>query len=46
MQFGITLKPEHLDRAHDRADPQAEAAGFRIRWSFDSHVLCETPIRC
>src|SRR5215471_219440 len=43
MQFGFTLKP---DMAVDRIislTRQAEAAGFRYGWVFDSHVLWLEP---
>lgn len=43
MQFGITLKPDlSIERMVGLAR-QAEAAGFRYGWLFDSHILWKEP---
>jgi probable F420-dependent oxidoreductase len=43
MNFGITLKPDvSIDRML-RLTRQAEGAGFKYGWLFDSHVLWKDP---
>jgi probable F420-dependent oxidoreductase len=39
MDFGFTLKPEHTIARTIALTKQAEEAGFRYGWLFDSHVL-------
>jgi probable F420-dependent oxidoreductase len=39
MDFGFTLKPEHSVERTIALTRQAEAAGFRFGWLFDSHIL-------
>ncbi len=43
MDFGFTLKPEHSLERTVALTRQAEAAGFRYGWLFDSHVLWREP---
>src|SRR5438309_11154784 len=43
MQFGITLKPEISVERIVGLTKQAEAAGFKYGWMFDSHVLWKEP---
>ncbi|MEA2623063.1 MAG: hypothetical protein QOH61_1973 [Chloroflexota bacterium] len=43
MDFGFTLKPEHSVERTIALTRQAEAAGFRYGWLFDSHVLWRDP---
>ena len=43
MQFGFTLKPDHLVPATLELTRAAEAAGFEHGWLFDSHVLWREP---
>lgn len=43
MDFGFTLKPEHSLERTLALTRQAEAAGFRYGWLFDSHVLWREP---
>jgi probable F420-dependent oxidoreductase len=39
MDFGFTLKPDHSIERTIALTRQAEAAGFKYGWLFDSHVL-------
>ena len=39
MDFGFTLKPEHIFERTIALTRQAEAAGFSYGWLFDSHIL-------
>jgi probable F420-dependent oxidoreductase len=43
MDFGFTLKPDHPIGRVISLTQQAEAAGFRYGWLFDSHVLWREP---
>src|SRR3954453_17141460 len=43
MDFGFTLKPENTLERTVALARQAEAAGFRAGWLFDSHVLWRDP---
>jgi len=43
MQFGFTLKPDHLYTRTVELARRAEAAGFDHGWIFDSHVLWRDP---
>ena len=43
MDFGFTLKPDHPYQRAISLTQQAEAAGFRYGWMFDSHVLWRDP---
>jgi probable F420-dependent oxidoreductase len=43
MDFGFTLKPDHTIGRTLALARQAEAAGFRYGWLFDSHVLWRDP---
>jgi probable F420-dependent oxidoreductase len=43
VQFGITLKPDISIERIVGLTRQAEAAGFRYGWIFDSHVLWKEP---
>jgi probable F420-dependent oxidoreductase len=43
MDFGFTLKPENTIERTVALARQAEAAGFRSGWLFDSHVLWRDP---
>ena len=43
MDFGITLKPDMRPERAVALAQQAEAAGFRYGWLFDSHVLWLEP---
>ena len=43
MQFGITLKPDISVERLVRLTRQAETAGFRYGWIFDSHILWKEP---
>jgi len=43
MEFGITLKPDISVERLVNLTRQAEAAGFRYGWMFDSHVLWKEP---
>src|SRR2546421_5690730 len=43
MQFGITLKPDISVERIVGLTKQAEAAGFKYGWMFDSHVLWKEP---
>jgi probable F420-dependent oxidoreductase len=43
VQFGFTLKPDHLVPATLELTRAAEAAGFEYGWLFDSHVLWREP---
>src|SRR6202043_540093 len=43
MQFGITLKPDISVERIVSLTRQAEAAGFKFGWLFDSHVLWMDP---
>src|SRR5438874_12802733 len=43
MQFGITLKPDISVERIVGLTKQAEAAGFKYGWLFDSHVLWREP---
>jgi probable F420-dependent oxidoreductase len=43
MQFGITLKPDISIERIVALTRQAENAGFRYGWIFDSHVLWKEP---
>ena len=43
MQFGFTLKPDHLVPATIELTTAAEAEGFDYGWLFDSHVLWRDP---
>ena len=43
MDFGFTLKPDHTIERTIALTRQAEAAGFRHGWLFDSHVLWREP---
>src|SRR6476620_638917 len=43
MQFGITIKPDMTVDRIVALTQQAEAAGFRYGWIFDSHVLWLEP---
>jgi probable F420-dependent oxidoreductase len=43
MEFGFTLKPDHPYQRAISLTQQAEAAGFRYGWMFDSHVLWRDP---
>ncbi|MGH9603165.1 MAG: TIGR03842 family LLM class F420-dependent oxidoreductase [Terriglobales bacterium] len=43
MEFGITLKPDITVQRLVALTSQAEGAGFRYGWIFDSHVLWKEP---
>ena len=43
MQFGITLKPDMTVERMIALTRQAEDAGFRHGWIFDSHILWLEP---
>ncbi|MBI2956972.1 MAG: TIGR03842 family LLM class F420-dependent oxidoreductase [Acidobacteria bacterium] len=43
MEFGITLKPDMAVERLVSLAQQAEAAGFRYGWMFDSHILWKEP---
>jgi len=43
MQFGITLKPDISVERIVALTRQAEGAGFKYGWIFDSHVLWKEP---
>ena len=43
MDFGFTLKPENTIERTVALARQAESAGFRHGWLFDSHVLWRDP---
>src|SRR5436305_15038570 len=43
MQFGFTLKPDQSIERTLALTRQAEAAGFKYGWLFDSHVLWREP---
>src|SRR5438128_2969796 len=43
MEFGFTLKPDHPLERVAALTRQAEAAGFKYGWLFDSHVLWREP---
>ena len=39
MEFAITFKGDISPNGRSRCAKQAEVAGFKYAWSFDSHVL-------
>ncbi len=43
MDFGFTLKPDHPFERSVALARQAEAAGFKYGWIFDSHVIWRDP---
>ncbi|MFQ5696119.1 MAG: TIGR03842 family LLM class F420-dependent oxidoreductase [Terriglobia bacterium] len=43
MEFGITLKPDISVERVLALTQQAERAGFRYAWMFDSHILWKDP---
>jgi probable F420-dependent oxidoreductase len=43
MDFGFTLKPDHTLERTIALTQQAERAGFKYGWLFDSHVLWKDP---
>jgi len=43
MEFGITIKPDLTIERIVGLTRQAEAAGFRHGWIFDSHVIWMEP---
>ncbi len=43
MDFGFTLKPDHPFERSVALARQAEAAGFKYGWIFDTHVIFRDP---